>query len=290
MKALDANVTTQLDAQGRKTALVFELALTGLTLRYAAYKTSIVFPHGGATTYTAKAIMFSGASQSLEGQIGRITVKFDNVAKDMTAYARSYVFEGRMLTIKRIFLDADNHAPAASSEYIEVFHGKMEQPKEIGRQWMTVTATEGKPLNKKVLNEIYAKECRYIFGGTQCNKDGNANLASLTASGTADSGTTTTLVHSALTQADDYWNYGKISVTKSGVTYKRKVKDFVAATNAITFDLALPVAVDNTTTYIMHKGCDKTWDACQSNSAFGPSADNKLNFGGFIHIGIWREE
>lgn len=289
MKTLDANVTTQLDAQGRKTVLLFELALTGLTLRYAAYKTSIVFPHGGATTYTAKAIMFGGVSQSLEGQIGRITVKFDNVAKDMAAYARSYVFEGRWLTIKRIFLDADNHAPAASTEYIEVFHGKMEQPKEISRQWLTVTATEGKSLNKKVLNDTYSKECRHTFGATQCNKDGNADLTSLTASGTADSGTTTTLVDNALTQADDYWNYGKISITKGGVTYTRKVKNFDAATDTITFDLALPVAVDGTTTYTVYKGCPKTWEACQADFAYGPSADNKLNFGGCIHIGIWRE-
>jgi hypothetical protein len=290
MKSLDANVTTELDAQGRKSVLLFELALTGLTLRYAAYKTSIVFPHGGATTYTAKAIMFSGVSQSLEGQIGRVTVKFDNVAKDMATYADSYDFEGRMLTIKRIFLDADNHAPAASTEYIEVFPGKMELPKEIGRQWLIVTATEGKPLNKKVLNDAYVKECRHRFGSTQCNKDGYANLAVLTASGTADSGTVTTLVDNALTQIDDYWNYGKISITKGGVTYLRKVKDFDAATDKITFDVLLPVAVDNTTTYTVYKGCPKTWDACKSIHAYGPTTDNKNNFGGFIHIGLWKEE
>lgn len=288
-KDLDANVITQIDAQGRKACLLFEIALTGLTLRYAAYISTTTFPHGG-TAYTAKTIMFGGVSQSLEGQIGRITVKFDNVAKDMAAYAYSYDFEGRYLTIKRIYLDADDNAPAASTEYIEVFHGKMEQPKEIGRQWLIVTAIEGKPLNKPVLNEIYGKECRHNFGGTQCNKDGNADLTLLTASGTADSGSTTTLVDNALTQADDYWNYGKISITKGGVTYKRKVKDFDAASDTITFDLALPVTVDNTTTYTVYKGCPKTWEACQAIPAYGPSADNKLNFGGCMHIGIWRED
>lgn len=398
MKALDANVVTQIDAQQRKARLLFEMALTGLTLRYAANISNITFPNGD-TVYTAKAILFGGVSQSLEGQICRINVKFDNVATDMAAYVNTYEFEGRYLTIKRIFLDASNNAPAASTEYAEVFHGKMEQPKDIGRQWLTVSATEGKPLNKQVLNDIYGKECRHTFGVGQCNKDGNADLTSLTASGTADSGTISTLVHTALTQADDYWNYGKISVTKSGTTYIRKVKDFVAnissqgtitmagvavadetfvidsqtftwkasrvnagevtiganaaaavtnivtavtadlatvtavdgagdtvvvtaatagsagnsivfteastnmavdgagtlgtttagADSVTTFDIALPVAVDNTTTYVLLKGCPKTWDACQANSAFGPSADNKLNFGGHIHIGIWRE-
>ena len=288
-KSLDANIITQIDAQERKSRLLFEISLTGLTLRYAANISHITFPNGG-TVYTAKAIQFSGVSQSLEGQIGRITVKFDNVSKDMATYIQHYDFEGRILTIKRIFLDANDNAPATSTEYIEVFHGKMEQPKEIGRQWFSITAAEGKSLSKKVLNNTYGKECRHIFGGTQCNKSGNADLTSLTAAGTADSGSIVTLVHSGLIQADDYWNYGKISVTKSGTTYIRKVKDFVAATDTITFDIALPTAVDNTTTYQVWKGCPKTWDACQANSAFGPNADNKLNFGGFIHIGIWREE
>ena len=287
MKTLDANVITRIDAQNRKARLLFEIALTGLTLRYAANISNITFPNGG-TVYTAKAIMVGGVSQSLEGQIGRITVKFDNVATDMAAYANSYEFEGRILTIKRVFLDASNNAPAAATEYVEVFHGKMEQPGDI-RQWLPITATEGKPLNKRVLNDIYGKECGHTFGIGQCNQDGNADLTSLTASGTADSGSTTTLVHDALTQADDYWNYGKISVVKGGTTYIRKVKDFVAGTDTITFDIALPVAVDNTTTYTVLKGCPKTWDACQANSAFGPSADNTLNFGGCIHIGIWRE-
>jgi hypothetical protein len=166
----------------------------------------------------------------------------------------------------------------------------MELPKEIGRQWLPVTATDGRPLNKKVLSDIYAKECRHRFGSTQCNKDGYANLAVLTASGTADSGTVFTLIDNALTQADDYWNYGKISITKSGVTYLRKVKDFDAATDKITLDIPLSVAIDNTTTYTVYKGCPKTWDACKANFAYGPTTDNKLNFGGFIHIGLWKED
>jgi len=285
-KDLDANVVTQLDAQEKSMVLLFEIELTGLTLRYAAYKRNVVFPHGGATPYTAKAVMFNGVSQSLEGQIGRITVKFDNVSKDMAAYLDAYDFEGRVLNIKRVYLDADVHAPTAATEYVEVFSGVMEQPKEIGRNWLTVTATEGKPLKKKVLQETYNIPCGHRFGDSNtCNVDGNSDLTSLTASGTADSGSISTLVHSALTQVDDFWNYGAIEITKSGVTYKRKVDDFDAGTDTITFDIVLPVAVDGTCTYVVYKGCDKTWDTCGANSAFGPSADNQLNYGGFLHIG-----
>ena len=288
MKILDANVVTQLDATGKKPVLLFTLFLTGATLHYAGYKTAIAFPHGDQS-FPAKAISFSGISQSLEGQIGRVSVNFDNVSKDMAAYVNSYVFEGRMLLIQRVYLDADNHAPTTATEYNEIFYGKMEQPKELGRNWVKITATEGKPLNKKVLNDIYGKECQHTFGVGQCNQDGLTDLTSLTASGTADSGTVTTLVDTEVdfAKADDYWNYGRIVIVKDSVTYERKVKSFLS--NTITFDIALPVAVDNTTTYTVYKGCPKTWEACQSNEAWGPSGDNKLNFGGCIHIGIWRE-
>jgi hypothetical protein len=290
LKELDANIITQLNAQGRKPVALVEIYLDGLTLRYAANIDNIIFPYPGGNTYTAKAVEVGDVSQTLEGQIGKITVKLDNTAKDMFAYVNSYTFEGKKLVIKRVFLDSNNHAPTASTEYIEVFSGTMDQPREISRNWITVAAHEGKPLPTRMIQNMYEKQCQHAFGDAQCNKDGYADLAALTASGTADSGTTSTLVDSILTQADDYWNYGAIEITKSGTTYKRKVKDFVAATDTITFDLALPVAVDNTCTYQVWKGCPKSWDDCQANNNYGPIADNKNNFGGFIHIGMWRED
>ena len=284
MKDLPAAVVTQLDAQQKRPALLFQIDLTGLTLRYAAYMTNITFPTGG-NVFTAKAITFGGVSQTLEGQIGRVAVNFDNVAKDMTAYLNTYDFEGRTLSISRIFLDAIGNG--ANFNYL--FKGFMEQPKEIGRQSVTISATEGKPLQRRVLLKKYDRECNLTFGGIECNINGNANLAVLKATGTADSGTSSTLRDNALTQIDDYWNYGSIILVKDSVTYNRKVKDFDAATDTITLDVALPVVIYNTTTYTVYKGCAKTHDSCRSNQAYGPSADNKLNFAGFIHIGIWRE-
>jgi hypothetical protein len=106
----------------------------------------------------------------------------------------------------------------------------------------------------------------------------------LKATGTAESGTTTTLTDSALTQTYDYWKYGLIEIVKSGITYKRKVKVFNATTNTIILDVGLDFAIDNTCTYTVYKGCDKTWLTCQKSYVWGPSSDNKLNFGGCIHI------
>jgi len=252
-RGLPAAVLTQMDAAQKRPVLLFELGLSS-TIRFCAYKTNIVFPTGG-NTYTAKAIKLSGVSQSLEGQIGRVTVDFDNVVRDMAAYAHNEDFRGKSFVIKRVYLDALGDA----TYYNEVFRGFFEKPSKITRHWLTVPATSGKPLTRKVLDKAYQRMCNLIFGGTGCNIDGNANLTSLTASGTADSGSTSTLIDAALTQADDYWNYGRIIITKAGVKYNRKIKDFVAASDELTFDVELPVAVDDTCTYVLYKGCDTTW-------------------------------
>ena len=109
----------------------------------------------------------------------------------------------------------------------------------------------------------------------------------MTASGTADAGgTTTTLIDAAkLTQVDDYWNCGEIEITKAGVTYYRKVTDFDAGTDTITLDVAMPFAIDSDCTYVVYKGCDQTRITCTGVNAWGPSANNYLNFGGCVHIG-----
>jgi len=274
---LPEQIIAQIDTN-HKPRLLFEMGLSS-TLRYVADKINLVFPTEG-NTYTAKAIEITNVVQSLEGQVQKIVVKFDNVTRDMAGYCHNEDFSGKSLIIKRVYVGELGN----SSYYKEVFNGLMEKPTEISRYWLTVSANSGKPLNRKCLKLAYQRMCPWQFGGTECNTDGNADLTSLTASGTADSGSTTTLTHDALTQDDDYWNYGNIEITKDNVVYNRKVKDFDADTDTITFDVALPVAVDGTTTYILYKGCDQTWATCSAENAWGPSADNYLNFGGCIHI------
>ena len=103
-KALEAAVIAQMDAVSKRPCLLFELGLSS-AVRFAAYKTNVVFPTGGST-YTAKAIQIDNVNQSLEGQIQRVNVQFDNVAKDMAAYAHNEDFRGKTIIIKRIYMDA----------------------------------------------------------------------------------------------------------------------------------------------------------------------------------------
>ena len=69
-------------------------------------------------------------------------------------------------------------------------------------------------------------------------------------SGTSDSGTTTTMVDSARSESDDdYWNGSWILFTSGNISGQcRRITDFVASTDTITFEPATTQAV-NTQTY-----------------------------------------
>lgn len=278
-KELPAQIITQLDAQQKRPVLLLTLGLT-VTIRFCTYKTDIVFPTLG-NTFTAKTIGVSGLTQSLEGQIQRVVLKFDNAAGDMAAYANAEDFRGKTLLIQRVYLDELGD----SSYYVEVFNGVFERPTGTSHRWLTIPATAGKPLSRRTLITPYQRMCPWSFGDDNtCDFDGNADTSVLTASGTADSGSTSTLVDSSLTEANDYWNFGRIEMVKAGITYSRRVADFDAGADRVTFGVQLPVAVDGSTTYTITKGCDQSWDTCGAANAWGPSAGNQDNFGGCLHI------
>lgn len=67
--------------------------------------------------------------------------------------------------------------------------------------------------------------------------------------GTADSGNTTTLVDNALTQGEDFWKGGFITIT-AGTNYgvTKKVTGFAAGSDTVTF-AAMPKSIDNTSKY-----------------------------------------
>jgi len=72
-------------------------------------------------------------------------------------------------------------------------------------------------------------------GGYPIRADNDANYQ---ISGTADSGSTSTLVDDALTQADDYFNGGRGIITgpsSTNYTFCRPVSDFVASSDTVTF-------------------------------------------------------
>lgn len=97
-------------------------------------------------------------------------------------------------------------------------------------------------------------ETKLAVGGTDKNPTSATVLVydtALSVDGTADSGTTTTLVDAALTQADDWWNGIPLQVTDATDDHveETEVLDFDAATNKLTFNaLTFAVAADDTYT------------------------------------------
>lgn len=277
---LPASVDTQIAAQQSRPTMLYELYLDSGTLRYAGANSNIIFPTGG-NVYYAKSCQFSNIKISSEGEVARASINFDNVSNDMHYYNALEVFDGKQIIVKKVYRDALSN----STYYREMFNGYMEEPRSVDKQWMTVDINSGSPLQRKMLLYYFQKECNNSFGDTFCNKDGYADLTSLTYTGTVDSGSAEYLIDNALTQADGYWTFGKISITISGHTYERRIESFTAATDRIDFDVSLPESVSNGDSYTIYKGCPKTWDACQSNGVYGPSSDNSANFFGFPKIG-----
>lgn len=142
-KSLSANVLAQQAAQQKRPVNLVILSLDTGTLRYAASKQNVTFPTAG-NVYTAKALTYSVVSTSIEGQMVRVTVRLDNTARDMFAYANSTPFKGRNLTIWKIWRDA----VGAGADYEEIIDGTMEEPR-FDYNWISIPVTSGTALGRK---------------------------------------------------------------------------------------------------------------------------------------------
>jgi len=88
-------------------------------------------------------------------------------------------------------------------------------------------------------------DCPFIYDGT------NVMDTARTATGTADSGDTTTFVDDALTQANDYWNGLPVKLTDAtdGTVHYAYVTDFVAGTDTVTISPTCTFDIDASDTY-----------------------------------------
>lgn len=96
-------------------------------------------------------------------------------------------------------------------------------------------------------------------GDITLKSDSTKSSFATTITGTADSGSTTTLVHSTLTQADDFFNGMILEITSgTGSGQARLITDFVQSSNTVTVTDAFSVALDNTSVYSI---TNLQWDA-----------------------------
>lgn len=279
-QTVPTQVQNQIDAEQSRPILLVEIGLNVGTLRFASTRSNVIFPTGG-NTYTAKSFSVGNIKQTKEGQIINVEFVFDNVGSDMYAYNVAEKFDGKTIILKKVYQDALGD----SSYYREILNGFMEEPHSIDKRWLKVNGVMGKSLQRRVLQEYFQRLCNNDFGDEKCDYEGNADLTSLTYTGNIDSGATNYIIDNALTQADDYWNFGRIEINEGGVTYFRKIEDFIASSDKVIFDVPFVFSISSGATYTIYKGCSKTLLSCRSEYSYGPSSDNDDNFNGWIHIG-----
>jgi len=280
-RSLSADVLAELASRQRRPVLLFELYLDSGTLYYARAREDVEFPTDGQV-YTARAIEIGGIQQSAEGQIQGVSLNLDDTDKKFkTMHLGGEIFQGKRVIVKRVYLDHLTNA----ANYYEYFNGYINQINSVTNTQFELGASAGSPLETKMVNWYFIKNCGWRFGDARCKID--LTGAAYTKAGYATAGATTYLEDSdLLTQADDYWNYGIIKITIAPNVYIRKVADFDSSNNRAIFDVAIPEAVAISHVYQIWKGCDQTFVTCDGEgpNVWGPEITNVSNFGGFLHI------
>lgn len=126
-------------------------------------------------------------------------------------------------------------------------------------------------LNVNMPADLYQTACLNTVYDANCT----LSAATYLVSGTVGGGATTSAFNTSLSQADGYFNQGRIVFTSganNGLT--RGVKTFLHASGAITLVLPLPTAPANGDAFHIYPGCDLTFATC------GTKFGNSLHFRG----------
>lgn len=278
MKALEATITSILAQAEKQPVHLYRLTLTNVTLRFAAAKVDVVFPIGG-DTWSAKAVKHEAPMESINhSQVRRARIHFGDGSQELFGYHRSDSLIGKRLEILRVYRNALD-----SADYkVDVVVGRIARV-SWDYEWFVCEVTVGDTLRQKLPRRPYTVRCSWYPGGPECNNAGlfDISQAPFRQSGTAH-GSADTFTDPNRTEADNYWKHGRITITDSNDVYRRKVIAFSGGT--FTLDLPTRIAVAKDVSYTVQRGCDGSWDACRGLKAWGPSADNHQQYGGFLHI------
>ena len=128
------------------------------------------------------------------------------------------------------------------------------------------------------IGRIYTPECDATLGDSRCG------VVMTTFTKTATIGTVTSnrqflVTGAAAGQADQYFNYGKITFS-SGLNngISMQIEDYSNPTNLVTLLEAMPYTVAAGDTATLYAGCDRRFETCKTRFS------NKDNFRGFPHI------
>ena len=205
-------------------------------------------------------------------EIETISTEFDNVDQAWSSFLTDTDLRGKRIVIRRSYR---NLLSSGSNSKI-IFDGIINKVVDITEEKISIELKikQFRSLSYQT-GRMYQLYCGYVYGGSRCGVDKDATKVT----GTADSGTTGSMVDTARTEAEDYWKDGYIVFTTGDNTGEiRMIKEWDWNNDKLTFDYALPNTVEAGDEYTLYQGCDKSLTKCTSRFA------NQANFGGFPHI------
>lgn len=230
---------------------------TDLTVGGVVYKSAVGFAPSAVERNTE----LTANNQQLVGIIDATNLSRDDLRNGVYTGARVEVFT----------VDWTNTAAGAVSVLLVGHLGDMTIS---GDQYTAELLSFENELAKPLLR-TFSLRCDADLGDSRCGYSLSADSGTVTAQITAGRVFTDT----SRTEADDYYNGGKVLFT-SGPNSGRSmdVKKYTLSTGRIELYEPLPDAIETGNTYNITRGCDKTLDTCVNTYS------NGTNFRGFPHI------
>lgn len=290
MKAASAAAKAILATGTYKKAELFAISLAGggATSRF----TSADYPLtvGGNQYLTGLTIIRGPVRQSvglnIEGLDLEIWPQQDNPAGMVTFGAlpflqacRAGVLDGARVLMSKIFLSSwSDTSPGA----VPWFQGRINRTMPGRSSAKIYVNSDLELLDVQMPRNLVMTGCSHSLFDAGCT----LNPATFQVSGTVAAGAGVLSFNTNLTQANGYWNLGRITFTSganNGV--KRVVRASLNASGALTLLMPLAVAPANGDTFTILPECVKSQAACSNSvAANGPPFNNLMHFRGQPYV------
>lgn len=290
MKAASTATKNILATGTYKKAELFAITLAGggATSYFTSADYQIVV--GGNTYLTGLAITRGPVKQSvglnIEGLDLEIWPQQNNPAGMVTfgglpflQACRAGVLDGARLLMSKIFLSSwSDTSPGA----VPWFQGRINRAMPGRASAKIYVNSDLELLDVQMPRNLVMTGCSHSLFDAGCT----LNPATFQVSGIVAAGAGILTFNTNLTQANNYWNLGRITFTSGPNNgLKRVVRSSLNASGALTLLMPLPVAPLNGNTFTILPECTKTQAACSNTSAAsGPPFNNLAHFRGQPYV------
>lgn len=256
--------------------------INGTILRYTDADGDLVY--GGNTFYGTDAVISNlkisrDRTKVVVGiQVDVMTVVLHVDADDLIGgipfpqFAFNGGFDGATVQVDRCFMATYGDTSAG---IVNIFNGDVSDVKPSRYEITLAVSSKIERLNIMMPRNIYQPGCTHTVYDAGCG----IVKASFSASTACASGSNTSMLNCALSQAIGWFDTGTISFTSGGNTgVSRSVKSYTVGVFNLSYPLPfLPLVGD---TFVAYAGCDKTQATCTTKFS------NVINFRGFPYIPV----